>query len=220
MQQHASASADELVEPMATAEPRQRLRQVTPPTTRGGDEDSPESRSIATNTSALLRRAEVLRTILSRWSEFGDPMRSGDGWGDGGVLVMPHERGCRLLVSGGRGCSCVRRDVGEVKRLLDVMRDDRHRSLIRLGSGEKVSVRSLGWHLRERFVACSSRVGLIEESVVMRGVVRVVRVRGVVEVWDSGVRLDLVEVGLLWLAGEWGLGREPMLPGWLRELGG
>jgi hypothetical protein len=133
------------------------------------------------------------------------------------------------------------RSLVELERLLAVMRDDRHTPLLRLPDGSKVSVRACWWHLNERYLRCVSSTreltwrggrwqglthGVVvaqpggwqlalasERSKKRRSASTSARVR--VVTWDPGVRDETVARGVLWLAENWLLEVEPMLP---REL--
>ena len=157
--------------------------------------------------------------LLERWQELTDPVWSPGGVPGGGVPLMPHEPGCLVLRSRPPRCSCARRSVVEVERLLRRMREDRSCPLVVLPSGEKVSVRALGWHVRARYVDCVRVTRDVSASVRdRRGKRRTVVVRAVVDVYDRGVRGELVGRGVEWLAASWGLGSEPMLPAELRRV--
>jgi hypothetical protein len=172
-------------------------------------------------------RRETIVQLLERFTELTDPVRSGNGGGSSGLLLMPHEPGCRLLerarpmLLGERWsrpvCSCSMRSVVELGRLLGVMREDRSRPLLRLGDGAKVSVRACWWHLNERYVRVESRLGwrcprchAVSHSVRhshrdRRGKLHGYPcVRVLVEVYDPRVDLRMVGRGVDWLVSEWG----------------
>lgn len=110
--------------------------------------------------------------------------------------------------------------VREVERLLRVMRDDRWRPLVVVG-GERVSVRSLWWHVRGFYVDAVRSVWVPARVRVPRSrrgdlrrlavdgsgrpmpVLRVVRV--------PGARRDLAEAGVEWIAANWRLSSEPQV---------
>lgn len=146
-----------------------------------------------------VRREEVIRDLLGLWRDCCDPMQSGNGGTSGeGWLRMP-----------GSYTDSFR----ELERLLKSMRDDRTRSLIVLASGEKVSVRKLGWHVSERFIRSTTKNGwqTIRRRNV-KGKMVTERVRAIVTVVHPDVREDLVTAGIRWLATEWSLPHEPFLP--------
>jgi hypothetical protein len=166
------------------------------------------------------RRGRVLGEMLGRWGELQDPGGRSGGGGGGFVPLMPHAGGCLVYVSSPAVCSCWRRDVVEVERLLGVMR----------GSGEVfggVSVRLLRVHVVGWFVL-AVRVGRWFPAPRVRG-----RRLGVpsgqeilsdgggvfvpsvyrVSVWRPGFAVEgLALLGVEWLAENWGLGHEPCLP--------
>jgi hypothetical protein len=183
------------------------------------------------------RRQDVIVQLLERFGELSDPVRSGGGFGSNGLLLMPHERGCRLLAPAPEhlwqvvparwrpSCSCAMRSVVELERLLATMRDDSTRSLLRLPSGGKVSVRGCWWHLNERYIRATTRTAwrcpkchAVSHS--ERHSHRDRRgklcgypcVRVLVDVFDAKVEPAKVERGLVWLADGWGLAGEPELP--------
>lgn len=176
---------------------------------------------IAVVKSPNAARERVIRQLLERWHELTDPVRSGNEGGAGsGVMVMPHERGCLVLKTAPPRCSCARRDLVELERLLRAMREDRSAPLLVLPrSGEKVSVRACGWHVLERYVRSSSVTRLVRFQVRNKHGKRVWDEQWrVVEVFDRGVRTPLVDRGIAWLADAWTLGHEPGLPAELRRV--
>lgn len=135
----------------------------------------------------MSRRELVIVELLERYGELVDPMVSRDGGGDGvAVPLMPRT---------------YTRDVRELERLLVRMRSERP---------------SQWWHVSERYLR-SSRV--TRDVRVRRrgknGKSAWVIERQVVDVFSPSVRLEKVRRGVRWLADEWGLPLEPMLP---REL--
>lgn len=173
------------------------------------------------------RREQVIVDLLERYNDLIDPVRAGNGDGITGLLRMP---------------PTYDDSVRELERLLVRMRDDRHHPLLTTTSGDKVSLRSCWWHLNRRYLECATVmrtltwrrgrwVGLnghelvvaqpggwelalaAERSRKRRDATQQLRVK--VAVWDPQVRADRVQRGVVWLADEWGLVHEPMLP---REL--
>lgn len=173
----------------------------------------------------MTHREDVIRQLLERYAEFTDPLNGPAGApGDGdGLALMP-----RTYTA----------SVRELERLLCTMRQDRHRALLTLASGEKVSVRSCWWHVTERYLRCSTRQRSVRwlrgQWVDLRPNEHVIGKPGgweltladgrtrkkatptefvvVVQTWDAAVRSKLVDRGVEWLASEWALAHEPMLP--------
>ena len=137
---------------------------------------------MATNTRSA--RAEVLAQLLERHDELVSPIIGANGEkGDGDSVPLPP--------------GTYTRDVKELERLLRRMRSEERR---------------LWWHLTERYIRSTTvlrddRVTRKTKKGTMTELVRVVKA-----VIHPKVDHDLVEAGLEWLAHEWGLGREPMLP--------
>src|SRR4051812_41632757 len=152
----------------------------------------------------MTRREEVITTLLERLPELVDPMQSGNGLGDTGLRLMP---------------PTYTASVREIERLLRLMRDDRASPLVRLldkngaPTGEKASVRSLWWHLTERYVRCrQSTKDVPVRRKAKHGKTLLVIERRVVTSHNSRVDQAKVRAGVTWLAGRWGLAQEPMLP--------
>lgn len=182
-------------------------------------------------------RTDVIVQLLERMQDLLDPVRAGNGDGQTGMLLMPHSPDCALTRTAPPRCSCALRSLVELERLLRVMRDNPHGSLLELSSGERVSTRALWWHLNERFLRCTTAVrdvtwrgnhwqGLSHAAVVAqpggwqlawasespRRRQRGVAFRCKVITWHPDVRSQLVDAGVAWLADNWGLPVEPMLP--------
>lgn len=151
-----------------------------------------------------MNRVQVIREILERWHELTEPGGlSGIGGGDG-VMHMP---------------PTYTPTVRELERMLRVMREDRHRSLILLTNGDKASVRSLWWHVSERYMR--SRTTIKEVPVkrrAKRGKTLLTLERRPVTTYSAKVDLLRVDRGLQWLSEEWRVPFEPMLPEEIRVL--
>lgn len=116
-----------------------------------------------------MTRTDTIRTLLERRHELTDPQRSGNGHGSGGVTLMPHEPRCNLLARDAKPpakpvyrqpvCTCRYRNYAELDRLLEHMRADRAAALI---GDAKHSLRSLHWHIRERYLNCDYAVKTIQ----------------------------------------------------------
>jgi hypothetical protein len=91
-------------------------------------------------------RVSVLWRVAELYTELVDPLNGPSGVrGDGEAIGFAgHDKGCRIGSS--LRCSCSKRTLDEYERLVRLMRDDRHEPLLEL-NGQKVSVRSLWWHL-------------------------------------------------------------------------
>lgn len=94
--------------------------------------------------------ADTVRTLLEQQAEAVDPMRSGGGFGAGGLTLMPHAAHCLIQSSSTRRCTCHLRAFVELDRLMEAMRVDRAHPLLDLGD-EKVSLRALHWHVHHRY---------------------------------------------------------------------
>lgn len=137
---------------------------------------------------------------------------------------MPHERSCALTskTSSLARCTCAYRGVGELERLLRVMRDEGG-AVVTLGAlvrelrpaqaEIRVSVRALWWHVNARFIASTSRT--VDRSVTRRGKngkkLHVLE-RQVVPVYSQRVNPLVVRAGVRWLAEGWSLEVEPFMP--------
>lgn len=187
----------------------------------------------------LDRRARTIIELLEQLHELTDPVRAGNGDGQAGLLLMPHAKECRMFAKDGRSfCTCHLRAVTELERLLRVMRDDHHASLLVLPDGEKVSLRACWWNINERYLRCVSttrdvwwqqarwrglsqhqaivaqpggwKLALATERSKRNKASLAVRVR--VVTWDAKVRPAVVERGVQWVAESWALEVEPFLP--------
>jgi hypothetical protein len=147
-------------------------------------------------------RVQVITRLLENYADFATADGPGGIQGDGDATPCMS----KLYTP----------SVRELERLLCVMRNDRHRSLLTLASGERVSVRSLWWHLTERYIRCT--VSLKDYPVKRKAkggkTLTVVERRSVAR-YSREVRPALVDLGVQWLAENWALRSEPMLP---REL--
>lgn len=161
----------------------------------------------------LSPRATVLWTIAENYMDLVDPLNSRAGI---------HGTGEALALTPATYTSTVR----EFERLMGVMRNDRHRSLITLTSGEKVSVRSLRWHLLEYHLK-AVRTTRAPKLMIARGHTRkLVKL----QVDDHGAplpqfrvhrhaqaRIEFAAAATEWQATNWGLSHEPMLPAAMTE---
>lgn len=184
------------------------------------------------------RRHTTITEILEQITDLTDPVRAGNGNGQTGLLLMPHAHDCAVTRTSPPRCTCALRSAIEVLRLLALMRDDRHAPLLHLPDGSKVSVRSLWWQLNERYLRCNTSIrtlhwkagrwhGLNNGTVVAqpggwqlalaaertkkrKTATTQARVR--VVTWHPDVRTVKVERAVGWLADNWALEVEPMLP--------
>ena len=144
-------------------------------------------------------RVAVLTTLLELYNDLADPCQSGNGGtqGSDGLTLMP---------------ATYTDSVRELERLLKLMREDRGLSLIQTSQG-KVSVRKLHWHVSEWFIRCTTANRWVTEPARTRsGKKTTRRVRAIVTVRNPAVDERLVDAGVRWLAENWGLDSEPMLP--------
>lgn len=113
-----------------------------------------------------MTRINAIRTLLERRHEFTDPQRSGNGGDRNGLKLMPHEPRCSLLAKDSFPpvyrrpiCTCRYQHYAELDRLLEAMRVDRAHQLI---GDAKHSLRSLHWHVRERYLSCDHTPKIIQ----------------------------------------------------------
>ena len=130
-------------------------------------------------------RVETIRALLERYDELVDPNigRNGDK-GDGESVPWPP--------------ATYTRDVKELERLLRRLRSEERR---------------LWWHLTERYLRTTTTIKerKVSRRVKGKGVINTVE-RVVWTFYSPRVDQAQVEKALEWLAREWGLKREPMLP--------
>ncbi len=142
-------------------------------------------------TQLVSRREEVIARLLDRYTELVDPLNGpASVRGDGDSVVgMP-----RTYTP----------SVRELERLMVRMRQE---------------ARSIWWHTNAYYIACQ---WVTKDRPVKRkgksGKTVTVMERQAVRVHDSGVRLEKVRRGVSWLASEWSLPVEPMLPVELLEV--
>lgn len=75
-------------------------------------------------TSAPKSRAAAIETILERWKDITETQIRGFG-GDGEAISKnPHERGCLIHKTAPPRCTCSYRTVVEIERLIKQLRDD------------------------------------------------------------------------------------------------
>ena len=133
----------------------------------------------------LSTRAEVLASILERYDELVSPLVGANGAkGDGDSVPWPP--------------ATYTRDVKELERLLRRLRSEN---------------RQLWWHLTHRYLRTTTTIKerKVSRKVKGKGVINTVE-RVVWTAWSPVVDQGKVEKALEWLAREWGLKREPMLP--------
>lgn len=156
--------------------------------------------------------------ILTDLHELSDPLRSGQGFGSGGIPLMPHAKGCSII-----RCSCPRQSVVEVERLLALMRNQAKQQAV-----EGIPVGTLRWHVVAWYVE-ARRVVTFEQVPRKKGHKTLVpagqdilrdRKTGEtiparqVERWTRhpDARKDRADLGVRWMAERWALELEPMLP--------
>lgn len=143
-------------------------------------------------------RQDVIVQLLERHAELSDPVRAGNGDGQNGMLLMP---------------KTYTASVKELERLLVQLRDEHH---------------SLWWHVNERYLRAVQtsvyrcpRCGGLTHAAAHRHRDRRGKlatypgVRTLRLSWSPRVSAVKVDRGVAWLANNWGLRSEPMLP---REL--
>jgi len=132
----------------------------------------------------LTRREEVIVQLLERFQELVEPAGGNGIPGSGDYLpLMP---------------ATYTPSVRELERLLIRMRDER---------------RSQWWHVTERYLRCQhvNRDVPVKRKGKNGKTVTVVE-RQLVVTFHPGVRAEKVRRGISWLAEEWRLGHEPMIP--------
>lgn len=155
--------------------------------------------NVTGRTASKTSRQQVIETLLERYHDLVDPMQSRGVLGDGEHLpLMP---------------ATYTASVRELERLLGAMREDRLSSLVALTTGERASVRSLHWHVSERYIRSLVRTRDVPVTRRAKGK-RTVTVleRRVVTTYSPKVRQVLVDAAIAWLADNWALRSEPMLP--------
>lgn len=105
-----------------------------------------------TGRSMPTHRQRILVEMLERHDELTSPLASSAGirgTGDRAIL-MPHAKDCRIHSWRPPTCTCYRRSVNELDRLITTLRDDRHGRLVKWtsnGQSYVASPRKLWWHL-------------------------------------------------------------------------
>ncbi len=151
------------------------------------------------------RTIETITTMLQHHTELTDPGgRTGEpGTGDR-VKLMPHDHGCHVTDWNPPLCTCSRRSVIELERLLRTMREDRAAPLVRLPNGTKASVRSLWWNLNARYIACDTVLRDIPVSVRGRNGKRTTKLeRRRVAITTPGIDPTKIAAGIAWIATNW-----------------
>lgn len=169
-----------------------------------------------------MTRTQTIVSILEQFDELANPLWSTAGGGSGGPALMPKTYNA---------------SVREVERLLLGMRDDRAHPLVS-SAGVKHSVRSLWWHVDQRYLKAQRvlrDVGFLrgsyhglkanEEVVGRPGGWELVLaeqrqkharkpepMRVVVTTWHRDVDHVKVTLGIDFLAAHWALAHEPFLP--------
>lgn len=172
------------------------------------------------DTRLTSKREQIIAQLLERWTELNDPIRSGNGGNDNGLRLMPHDATCLLNRKADSAtwtparCSCSRRAIVEIERLLGSLRDERHH---------------IWWHVNERYLRATQTTAY--KCPKCRGVshaathkhrdkrgklstypgTRILRIT-----WNERVNPKKVDTGINWLADRWTLATEPMLPDELR----
>lgn len=182
------------------------------------------------------RRTAAIVSILEQLPELVDPVRAGNGDGQTWLRLMPHEPSCHIRDWKPPTCTCSLQCALEVQRLLYVMRDSSLLSL--MPDGSMVPVRTLWWHLNQRYMRCSTSTrelgwrsgrysGLPEHSAIAaqpgawhlalaaertrrKNKGTMIRVR--VVTWDPQVRRPLLDRATRWLSDAWSLPIDPRLP--------
>lgn len=158
-------------------------------------------------TGAPSHRQRVLELLLEHYHDLTDPMQMRNEPGEGGgLLLMP---------------ATYTASVRELERLLRRMRDDRTHPLLTLPTGEKVSVRACWWHLNEWYLKATQTLttpnttpkrskgkqlkrAQVDEHGQPLKHTRVLR--------NAEARHQTALRGVQWLADNWSLTHEPMLP--------
>lgn len=143
-------------------------------------------------------RVEVISELLSRYHELVEPgVREGLAGTGEALALMP---------------ATYTASVREIERLLRSMREDRSEALQLVGD-RKVSVRALWWHVHHRYIAATTRT--VDVEVLKRGKNgkrhRDIE-RRAVPCFDRAVNPVLVGAGVAWMAENWRLASEPMIP--------
>lgn len=161
----------------------------------------------------IASRVRVLVEIAERYGELTDPLASGSGVRGTGELagLSRHEPRCLIQKSSERRCTCAYRSVAEFGRLVGRLREEERR---------------LWWHLDGWWLSADSRTVWLcprcgvchqpehrHQSRRNAGKVVAVKCKRVLA-WRRGVgaRESLAKAAVEWMAREWGLESEPMLP--------
>lgn len=174
-----------------------------------------------TRADTLSREKAIVR-ILERYDELTDPVRAGFGNGGGGAPFMPHARTCSIMTTHPPRCSCWRRDVDEVTRLLGVMRNRAKQEAYRGTSLGRLRWHVVAFYVDARWITAHERIptrkgvklavpagqrilrdktGAWVPSRVVRRPVR-----------HSDAREQRALDGVAWMAERWALEHEPCVP--------
>ena len=140
-------------------------------------------------------REAVIVELLERFNELTDPMQSGNGDGDSGLRLMP---------------ATYTPSVRELERLIVKLREERHNVWWHLNERYLKAVQSTAWECPKckgvSHAATHSHRDKRGKLSSYKGV-RVLRTS-----WSERVNPVKVETGVRWVASEWTLKHEPMLP--------
>jgi hypothetical protein len=153
-------------------------------------------------------RERIIVELLERYAELTDPMQAGNGGTTSGLTMMPHAPGCHVRDWNPPTCTCYRRSVVELERLLRQMRDHGGEILTipiphSHGQSMRVSVRSLWWHLNARYIASTK----VQREIMVRrrgkhGKTALVPEQRIITLKNPS-NDTLVASGVTWLAEHW-----------------
>ena len=132
----------------------------------------------------MTRREEILVQLLERYNECTEPQGRTGVLGDGDAV--PHMPPTYTA------------SIRELERLLILMRTER---------------RSQWWHVTQRYIhAIHVQRNMPTKRKGKNGKTVTVIEPAIVCIWDPAVRAEKVRRGITWLADNWALDSEPMLP--------